>query len=113
MRQGNTALDGVLVAAAEHEPVSALSARVRIPQSVVFRGFVHETVVLNLDTGRYHGLNPTGGRMLEVLRGGGSIGDAAVTLAAEFGVALEELQRDLLAFCENLASRGLLVIEPS
>ena len=113
MTQGNIVLDGDPMAAAEHEPVSTLAARVRIPQTVVFRGFVHETVVLNLDTGRYHGLNPTGGRMLEVLRGGGSIGEAAVTLAAEFGVELEELQRDLLAFCEDLSSRGLLVIETS
>ena len=36
---------------------AALSAR--IPQHVVFRGFATETVVLNLETGKYHGLNPS------------------------------------------------------
>ena len=42
-------------------------ARVRIPQHVVHRHFPAQTVVLNLETGRYHGLNPTAGRMLDAL----------------------------------------------
>jgi hypothetical protein len=94
-------------------PEAKMTARAVIPQSVVFRTFVHETVVLNLDTGLYHGINPTGGRMLEALSQVGVIGDVAVTLAAEFEMPLQEIQHDLWEFCEGLASRGLLVIEPS
>ena len=44
-----------------------LASRARLPQHVVHRSFVAETVVLNLRTGKYHGLNPTAGRMLEAL----------------------------------------------
>ena len=44
-----------------------LSARPAVPDHVVYREFVNETVVLNLETGTYHGLNPSGGRMLEAL----------------------------------------------
>lgn len=88
---------------------AALSAR--IPQHVVYRGFATETVVLNLDTGKYHGLNPTGGRMLEVLEKTPNLEEAAAKLAQQFGVALDEVRQDLLAFCEDLAERGLLELD--
>ena len=90
---------------------ATLSAR--IPQHVVFRGFATETVVLNLDTGKYHGLNPTGGRMLEVLEKTPNIEEAAAKLAAQFNVPLGEIRGDLLAFCEDLVERGLLELDGS
>jgi hypothetical protein len=89
-------------------PRTTLESRITVPQHVVFRSFVKETVVLNLDSGRYHGLNPTGGRMLEVLRETPVVGEAAALLADEYGVSVEELQGDLLDFCDELLSRGLI-----
>ncbi len=94
-------------------PQDLLGARVTIPQTVVYRTFPHETVVLNLETGLYHGINPTGGRMLEALAELGLVKDAAQALSVEFEVPLPELQQDLSEFCTGLASRGLLVIQPS
>ena len=44
-----------------------LAARPSVPEHVVYREFVQETVILNLETGTYHGLNPSGGKMLETL----------------------------------------------
>ena len=38
------------------------SAHVAIAPDVVYRTFATETVILNLQTGRYHGLKMTGGR---------------------------------------------------
>ena len=38
------------------------SAQVSLAPDVVYRTFATETVILNLQTGRYHGLNKTGGR---------------------------------------------------
>ena len=90
---------------------AAAGITARIPQHVVFRGFATETVVLNLDTGKYHGLNPTGGRMLEVLEKTPNLEQAATKLAEQFGVALHEIRQDLLAFCEDLAERGLLELD--
>ena len=43
-----------------------LDAHASVPQHVVYRRFAAETVVLNLETGTYHGLNATGARMLEL-----------------------------------------------
>lgn len=85
----------------------------RIPQNVVYRGFASETVVLNLETGKYHGLNPTGGRMLEVLDKTPAIDEAATKLAEQFGVPHNEIRQDLLQFCEDMAERGLLELDGS
>lgn len=91
-------------------PASA-ALMARIPQHVVYRGFASETVVLNLETGKYHGLNPTGGRMLEVLEKTPDVDQAALKLAEQFGIAPDELRQDLIAFCEDLAERGLLELD--
>ncbi len=85
-----------------------LQARARLPQHVVHRSFVSETVVLNLRTGRYHGLNPTAGRMLEALEAASTIGDAAPVLAGEYGLEQKQIQSDLLALTRGLLERGLI-----
>jgi hypothetical protein len=85
-----------------------LDATVRIPNHVVHRSFVHETVVLNLETGRYHGLNRTAGAMLSALEGAGSIRGALHSLAETFPEAGERLEDDLLTFCEDAQKRGLI-----
>jgi phosphoribosylamine-glycine ligase len=87
---------------------SILAAKARLPEHVVYRAFVKETVVLNLQTGKYHGLNPTGGRMLEVVQRAQSVREAAEKLAAEYEQPLGDIERDLAAFCRDLVERGLV-----
>jgi hypothetical protein len=79
-----------------------------MPRHAVYRAFAHETVVLNLETGKYHGLNPTAGRMLERLEGAISVSAAAELLVQDYGRGLEEIQRDLYELCLDLRARGLL-----
>ncbi len=86
-----------------------LHARARLPQHVVHRSFVEETVVLNLRTGKYHGLNPTAGRMLDALEAAPTVGDAVPELAAEYGVERERIEADLLELTRGLLERGLIV----
>jgi hypothetical protein len=88
-----------------------LKSAVRLPQHIVHRSFVSETVVLNLETGKYHGLNPTGGRMVAVLERAPSVAAAAEQLAAEFGQPLEDMRRDICLFCEDLLQRGLIELD--
>jgi Coenzyme PQQ synthesis protein D (PqqD) len=85
-----------------------LDATVRIPNHVVYRSFVHETVVLNLETGRYHGLNKSAGAMLSALETAGSIRGALQSLAERFPEAGDQLEHDLFGFCENAQERGLI-----
>lgn len=89
-----------------------LEATVHVPDHVVYRWFEKETLLLNLDTGQYHGLNPTGGRMLRLLEEtDGSVGEAVARLAVEFEVARDEIAPDLADFCASLAERGLIEID--
>ena len=87
---------------------SRLKVRVQVPNHVAWRAFPAETVLLNLQTGQYHGLNPTGGRMFEVI---GECGDpevAAARLAAEFDQPPRTIAEDLHELCAGLIGRGLL-----
>ena len=93
-------------------PQQMHAVRVREPQHVVHREFPSETVVLNLETGAYHGLNPTGGRMLEELNRASSVAAAAATLATAYDQPVEVVERDVSVFCTGLIERGLLTIEP-
>jgi hypothetical protein len=87
-----------------------LNARVRLPQHVVHRSFVAETVVLNLNTGQYHGLNPTAGRMLEALETAPTAGAVVPQLAREYGIEEVKVESDLIALCQGLLERGLIEI---
>jgi coenzyme PQQ synthesis protein D (PqqD) len=87
-----------------------MSGKARVPKHVVYRAFAHETVMLNLNTGKYHGLNPTAGRMLEALESAETVGAAAARLADEYGRPAGEIEADLFEFCLDLRARGLLEV---
>ncbi len=79
-----------------------------VPEHVVYRPFAKETVVLNLRTGKYHGLNPTAGSMLSELERGGTFAEAAALLAERYGLPVEEIERDAYELCLDLLGRGLI-----
>ena len=94
------------------EQESLLEATIRLPENVVHRSFEAETLLLNLETGQYHGLNETGGRMLELLETtGGRFRDSIAKLADEYRMSPEEIVPDLVAFCLELQARGLIEVE--
>jgi hypothetical protein len=85
-----------------------LGRKAAVPEHVVYRYFVTETVVLNLETGHYHGVNRTGGRILAALERAETIGAAAAALAEEYGREPAAVEADVCAFCSDLLSRGLI-----
>ena len=96
----------------ERKAAAILEARVRVPQHVVYRAFEEETVLLNRSTGQYHGLNPSGGRMLELIEEtDGNVREAIELLAAEYGEDPADIEAGLASFCVALASRGLLELQ--
>jgi Coenzyme PQQ synthesis protein D (PqqD) len=90
---------------------SLLRAKVTVPQNVVFRRFPAETVVLNLQTGKYHGLNPTAGRMLEALAESDTVGQAVEVLAEEYERPVPGVEKDIQNLCQALLDRGLIETE--
>jgi hypothetical protein len=90
---------------------SLLDAKIRTPQHVVYRSFPAETVVLNLQTGLYHGLNATAGAMLAELEKAESVREAAAALAQSYVQPPEVIERDMCELCETLLERGLIEAE--
>ena len=91
-----------------------LAARVRLPQHIVFRAFPAETVVLNLDTGQYHSVNPAGGHFLDVLERSNTVREALDRLHAEFPKQDRAvIQADLYQFYVDLAQRGIIEVNGS
>lgn len=90
---------------------SFAEARVVVPRHVVHREFPTETVILNLRTGKYHGLNPTAGAMLDALAATGNVAAASADVAEKFGLGEEEVAEDVRRLCEALLERGLIELE--
>jgi hypothetical protein len=97
---------------ASESPRISLPAAVCVPGHVVYRDFVAETVVLNLNTGTYHGLNPTAGRMLKLLDEVGDIDAVATQLANEYRRSRAQMAEDLEALCRDLLARDLIDAAP-
>jgi Coenzyme PQQ synthesis protein D (PqqD) len=91
--------------------MSGNGARIRVPKHVVARAFDTETIVLNLKTGEYHGLNQTAARMFELLRQHGSVPAVASMVANELGQPVDEVAQDVEQLCADLAWRDLLEID--
>jgi hypothetical protein len=87
-----------------------LTARVTLPEHVVRREFPEETIVLNLRTGLYHGLNATAAAMLEALEDGAPVGETAERLARHFGQPSERVSADLVTLVGTLRERDLVEI---
>lgn len=87
-----------------------LGSRLRLPDHVVHRTFVAETVILNLQTGKYHGLNPMGGHMLEVLGESPDVRSAAERVATEYDQDPAVVEADFVVFCSDLLDRGLVEV---
>ncbi len=88
-----------------------LASSVALPQHVVYRGFPTETVVLNLQTGQYHGLNATAGRMLEELERAACVTGAIDSLTQIYDQPREVLERDVCELCRSLLQRGLIEVD--
>src|SRR5664280_2246653 len=84
------------------------TSRIVVPEHVVYRSFPSETVVLNLQTGRYHGLNVTAGSMLKALEQTSCVREAAATVAGEYAQPPASVEQDMCELCNALLARGLI-----
>ena|SRR6185295_13021085 len=92
-------------------PNISFSDRVRVPDDVLISNLQEESVILNLDSERYFGLDSVGTRMFSVLTNSDSIEAAYVALAREYDVDRNVLREDLLVLVENLLQQGLVAID--
>ncbi len=88
-------------------PISP-TVRYRRKPNVLVRDLDGEAVLLDLDSGRYFGLNATGVRIWTLLGEGAEMATIRDLLAAEYALAAEELFADISELCANLEAEGLV-----
>jgi coenzyme PQQ synthesis protein D (PqqD) len=86
----------------------SFSDRVEVPKDVLVRFVEKETVLLNLDTECYYGLDETGTRMWQVVTAAPSIEKAYEELLSEFDVEAELLRQHFSELLGSLGDLGLL-----
>lgn len=86
---------------------------VHVPDDVLRSDLSGESVLLNLKTETYFGLDETGTRMWEVLAGTVSIQAAFDVLKDEYDVEPHRLQKDLEELVDKLVGHGLLELAAS
>lgn len=86
-----------------------LDTKLSIPPQVMSRLVGDETVLLDLSSGLYFGLDGVGKLIWESLTEGQSLGDAVEVVVAEYEVDESQAQTDVIEFVSDLVERGLLV----
>jgi hypothetical protein len=88
----------------------SFKAKISVPKQVLVRTFQNESVLLNLDSECYHGLDDVGTRMWQALSQSPNIQAAYESLLPEYEVDAATLQKDLEAFIEKMVERGLVEV---
>lgn len=86
-------------------------SRASLPNNVIARSFVAETVLMDVNTGRYFKLDRTAGAMLDALLANPTVAAAATALAERGWGSEEVLVTDLGALCSELGAMGLVRLD--
>jgi hypothetical protein len=93
--------------------MNSFADRATVPANVLIRFLDQESVLLNLNTERYFGLDSVGTRMWQLLTSAPSIDAAYMQLIEEFDVDPEMLRSDLSDLLNHLAENGLIATQPA
>jgi hypothetical protein len=94
-------------------PVSPWTAKVTVPRHVLHRPVQDETIVMNIETEQYVGLDRVATVMFDRLRRARCVGDVVPELLEVFDVDEARLRADLVRLLEELAQHGLVALEPA
>src|SRR6202790_2113442 len=95
------------------ELMVSLSDRVVVPSNVLVRFLDKESVLLNIETERYFGLDGTGTRMWQLVTAAPKIEVAYQQLLDEYDVEPDLLRGNLTDLLGRLVENGLLEVVPS
>ena len=85
-----------------------LSDKITIPAQVMARQVGEETVILDLASGTYFGLDPVGARIWQLLTEGKTLDEVCGAMLAEYEVSREDIERDVLRLAEELRTKQLI-----
>lgn len=84
-----------------------LSDKITISAQVMARQVGDETVILDLASGTYFGLDPVGARAWQLMSEDKSLREVCDALFEEYEVTREQLEADVLRLMQELSSKGL------
>ncbi|HEV8074203.1 MAG TPA: PqqD family protein [Candidatus Acidoferrum sp.] len=90
-----------------------LKMRAVVPAHVLIRRLDGESVLLNLESERYFGLDATGTRMWELVTSQPCIASALEILQEEYEVEPDVLRNHLTQLMSGLVENGLLQVLPA
>lgn len=88
-----------------------MSNTVSISDEVLSQEVRGETVLLDLSSEQYFGLDKVGTRIWHLLREGRTLGDALETMLAEYEVDRKQIEADLDELLGDLIDAGLVSLE--
>ena len=84
-------------------------ALLRFSPDVIFRELAGESVVLDLASGRYFGLNAVGTRVWQLIGQGETVDGLLRAVTSEYDADASTIERDVLALLDDLEQRGLVL----
>lgn len=86
-----------------------LSDKVTIPAPVMARQVGDETVILDLASGTYFGLDPVGARIWQLMGEKKALSEICDTMLDEYDVTRDAIERDVVELAQRLSAQGLIV----
>ena len=88
-----------------------LTDKVTIPEQVMARQVGEETVILDLVSGTYFGLDPVGARIWQLLGEGRTLAEVCESMLVEYEVSRDEIERDVNELLAALVDKSLIKVE--
>ena len=88
-----------------------LADKLIVSPQVVARQVGNETIILDLESGNYFGLDSVGARVWQLIEAGKSLAAVRDTMVEEYEVSLDVLERDVLALAGDLVEKKLISVE--
>jgi len=77
----------------------------------MFRELDGEAVLLNLESGKYYGLDPVGSRIWQFVQQTPLLRSVWQSMQDEFDAPADTLHTDLLTFIDELSGEGLITLQ--
>ncbi len=87
-----------------------LSDRFAVPPDVMARQVGEETVILDLASGTYFGLDPVGAHMWQAMVEGKTLAQVCERMLAMYEVSRGDIERDVLALGQKLFDKKLIAL---
>jgi len=87
-----------------------LTDKPTIPAQVMARQVGDETVILDLGSGTYFGLDPVGARIWQLIGEGKTLAEICDTMLDEYEVTRDDLERDVVELADKLLEQKLIGI---